>query len=86
MGTPEGLCTACSATQMCPEHEPVKQSNEQRYFDALKRITKYMSPERLRARSEREYGLSFEEALEMAYDNIQGEAEIVVRGKRRPKS
>lgn len=24
MGTPEGLCTACSATQYCAEHTPKK--------------------------------------------------------------
>ena len=62
------------------------QSNEQRYFDALKRITKYQSPERLAASAERQYGLSPHEAIEMAYDNIQGEAAAAIRGKRRPKA
>jgi hypothetical protein len=62
------------------------QSNEQRYFDALKRIAKaYDSPERIAATAEKKYGLDPSEALEMAYDNIQGEARAVLHGKRRPK-
>ena len=62
------------------------QSNEQRYFDALKRIAKaYDSPERIAATAERKYGLEPAEALEMAYDNIQGEARAAIHGRRRPK-
>jgi len=61
-------------------------SNEQRYFDALKRIaTAYDSPARIAARAEQRYGLTPVEALEMAYDNIQSEARAAVHGKRRPK-
>jgi hypothetical protein len=40
----------------------------------LKRIAAYDTPEQLRQESENEYGLSYEEALEMAYENIQLEA------------
>lgn len=63
-----------------------KQSNEQRYYDILKRIAKsYASPERLKRDSEKRYGCSGEEAIEMAYENIQWEAEAAIKGRRRPK-
>lgn len=59
-------------------------SNEQRYYDALKRITAYMSPTKLQRTSEKKYGLPFDEALEMAYENVLAEAALAIRGKRRP--
>lgn len=60
-------------------------SNEQRYFDALKRIAKdYDSPERIGATAEKKYGLRPAEAIEMAYQNIQHEASEAIRGRRRP--
>lgn len=60
-------------------------SNEQRYFDVLKRIAVgYHTTDQLRRQAERKYGLGYEEALEMAYENIQQEAKEAVRGKRRP--
>lgn len=63
-----------------------KPSNELIYFAALQKIAKaYQTPEQLRRNSEREYGLVYEEALEMAYDNIQTEAKNAIHGKRRPK-
>lgn len=65
-----------------------KPSNEQRYFDALKRIAAYTQPERMK-RDEmagRGYGLDPDEAVEMAYENVLEEAKRAVRGKRRPKS
>lgn len=66
--------------------ETARQSNEQRYYDALARIAKgYQSTSHLR-RDSREWGLDYGDALEMAYENIQGEAEAAIRGKRRPKS
>lgn len=58
--------------------------NEQRYFDALKRIAEYSSVAGLRRDAEPSYGLSFEETLEYAYENIKAEAERAVRGRRRP--
>ncbi len=60
-------------------------SNEQRYFDALKRIAAYMLPDKLRKIAEKEYGLPFEEALGYAYENVLGEAYRAIKGKRRPK-
>ncbi len=43
-------------------------------LNALKKIKAYQSPEKLRKDSSRDWGLDFEEAIEMAYENIQGEA------------
>jgi hypothetical protein len=59
-------------------------NREQRLFDALKRISQYEGPERLRRCSEQSYGLSYEESLEMAYDNVLMEAKNAIRGMRRP--
>lgn len=62
----------------------MKQSNEQRYFDALKRITQYQSPDRMRRSSDKDWGLDFEETLEYAYENVIEEARRAIKGKRRP--
>ena len=62
----------------------MKKNHAQLYFDALKRIGAYSSPQYLRDHSEEEYGLLFDEALEMAYDNVIEEARAAVKGKRRP--
>lgn len=60
--------------------------SEQAYYDALKRIAKsYQSTDWLQRNSERHYGLSYLEALEMAYENLQYEAAQAIKGKRRPK-
>lgn len=62
-------------------------SNEQRYYDALKRIAKgYQTPDQLRRGSEREWGLGYTEALEMTFENLQQEAALAIRNKRRPKT
>ena len=45
-------------------------SNEQLYYDTLKRIAKgYMTTEQLKRRAEKEYGVPYHEVLEMSYDN-----------------
>lgn len=60
-------------------------TNEQRYYDALKRIARdYQTSGRLR-RNAGQYGLSHFEELEAAYENIQNVAEIAIKGRRRPK-
>ena len=61
-------------------------SREQRLFDALRRISQYESPERLRRNADKDYGLSGEEAIEMAYDNVRAEAKRAIHGQRRPKN
>ena len=55
---------------------------EIKLFDALKRIAAYQSPDRLRRSSEKDWGLPYAEALEMAYDNIQSDAKRAVHGVR----
>lgn len=62
-----------------------KQSNEQRYYDCLKRIAKYMTPEQL-YRDAKNIGLEPGEYIEMVYENIQQEARNAVYNKRRPKA
>ena len=59
-------------------------SDAQRYYDVLKRIARgYRSAESILRRPEA--GLDARENLEYAYDNIQHEANVAIRGKRRPK-
>jgi len=61
-------------------------SNEQIYYDRLKRIAKgSQTTSQLRRSSERVFGLEYLEALEMAYENLQEAAASAIRGKRRPK-
>lgn len=44
-------------------------------LDACRQISKgYQTPTQLRKSSEAEYGLDYEESLEMAYENIQATA------------
>ena len=60
-------------------------SREQEYYDALKSIARgYQTAEQLRRRAG-QYGLSFEEEIEMVYENVQAVAKRAIRGKRRPK-
>ena len=61
------------------------QSNEQRYYDALRRIGHgYQTAEQL-VRRGGQYGLEAQEELEMAYENIQEIAKRAIYRKRRPK-
>jgi len=62
----------------------MKSNNEVQYFDALKEISRYQSVEHLRKYSERDWGLCFEEALEMAYENVVCRARDAIKRKRRP--
>ena len=60
--------------------------NEQRYFDALKRIASYTPPERMKRDNARGqgYGLDADEEIEMAYENVIEEAKRAIKGHRRP--
>jgi hypothetical protein len=60
-------------------------TREQKLYDALKRITRYDPPAKLRRRAERDYGLSAEEVIEMAYENVLAEAKAAIRGMKRPE-
>lgn len=55
---------------------------EIKLYDALKRIASYDSPEKLARRSEKEYGLAPEDAIEMAYDSVLQDAKNAVKGVR----
>jgi hypothetical protein len=58
---------------------------ERRLFDALKCITMYAPPEKLKKQSGKAYGLSGGEAVEMAYENVLAEAKAALKGLRRPE-
>ena len=58
---------------------------EARFRQALKRISIYSSPEWFERHSERQYGLSPEEGIRMAYENVIGEARAALRGYRPKK-
>jgi soluble cytochrome b562 len=50
--------------------------------NALIEITKYQTPDKLHRDSKKDWGVEFEEALEMAYENIQSTAKYAVKGVR----
>lgn len=59
--------------------------NQKRQFNLmrltlLKIARHYQTVEQLKIHSKREYGLDFEEALEMAYENLQNDAAHAVKG------
>jgi len=56
--------------------------NYNKMRNALIEITKYQTPDKLRRDSEKDWGVDFEEAIEMAYENIQGIAKYAVKGIR----
>lgn len=57
---------------------------EHRLYAALKRISGYETSGRLLQHGERAYGISGQECLEMAYDNIREEAKRAIKGVRAP--
>jgi len=60
-------------------------SRVRKMYDALKTITKYQTPARLRKDSERLYGLAGDEAMDIAYENIIEHARSAIHGMRKPK-
>lgn len=63
---------------------PRELAKMQRLYDALKRITKYATPDQLRREARGAYGLDSGEAIEMAYENVIEEAKRAVKGMKRP--
>ena len=59
-------------------------TKEQKYFDALKKISQYDSIKGL-YRASKIVGLDDQEHLEMAYENLIETAKDAVKGERRPK-
>ena len=60
-------------------------TREQRLYDALKRISSYQPPDKLRRSSQKQYGLEADEAIEYAYENVIWEAQRAIKGMRRPR-
>lgn len=59
---------------------------EIKMYAALRKISReYMSAQRLLKSSDVDWGVSGQEALEMAYENIQEEAKRAIKGVRLPK-
>lgn len=50
----------------------------------LKEISKYQSPQKLKRRAKKQYGLSGDEAIEMAYENVIELAKRAVAGIKKP--
>lgn len=66
---------------------------QQKQFNTMRailiRISKhYMTPEQIRRNSEKSFGLGYEEALEMSYENVKSEASSAVKGVKefKPKT
>ena len=57
----------------------------QKIYDTLKQISKFQTLKQLQRNSERQYGLEYEEVIEMAYENIIDGAKLALKGMRRPK-
>lgn len=55
----------------------------QRLYDALKSISRYDNPERVRTDAPK-MGLDEDEAVGMAYENVISEAKSAIRGMKRP--
>lgn len=55
-----------------------------RLYDALKCITLFDTPARMRKDSMKDSGLDFYEALEMAYENVLETAKAAIKGDESP--
>jgi hypothetical protein len=65
---------------------PKEMATWNRMRAALIRIYKgYQTPDQLRRNAERDFGCSFDETIEMSYENLQSEAKGAVRGVRQKK-
>ena len=71
---------------MTTENPKNRPTNERIYYLALTRIANfYASAEELHKIAEKSYGLSANEAIELAYENIRDEARLAIKGKLEPK-
>jgi hypothetical protein len=59
--------------------------NHNKMRNALIEISKYETVDKLRRDSEKEWGIDFDEALEMAYENMQNTAKYAVKNIRNIK-
>ncbi len=68
-----------------PRNLPKTERDYAQMFNALRRIIRYQSPAYMRRHSQGDWGLSYQESLEYAYENIQQEARGGLKSVRRPK-
>ena len=59
---------------------PKQKENYNKMVKTLRTITQFQSPEKMQQDSMKDWGLDYEECLEMAYDNIQAIAKENVKG------
>ncbi|MCK5611337.1 hypothetical protein KAR91_56225 [Candidatus Pacearchaeota archaeon] len=52
-------------------------------IEALRRISAYQSIETLQKNSKKDWGLEYEEALEMSYENMQSEAKTILKPNKK---
>ena len=65
---------------------PKQKQNYNKMLHTLKVIVNsYQTPEQIRRNSFKQWGCDYEEALEMSYENIQGEAKWASKGIREIK-
>ena len=55
-----------------------------RFWRALHTISKYMTLQKLKMKSERVYGLPPSEATEYAYENVLNTAKAAIKGTKKP--
>lgn len=65
-----------------PRSRRVSTPLELKLFDALVRISSYERPHRLHQRAPRDFEMSGDEAIEIAYENIIEEARSALKGVR----
>lgn len=69
------------------QNHVISEENVLRMYKALKQINKHYSPAKLRKQCGGNFGFSYEESLEMAYENVLMEAKHAIKGIRiKPKS
>lgn len=64
------------------QNEVLKDKNKE-LIEALNRISAYQSIETLQKDSEKDWGLEYEEALEMSYENMQNEANALLKTNKK---
>jgi hypothetical protein len=62
----------------------MSKNKELKFYEALKKITGYDSPEKLKKQAQRDYKFSYEELLEKAYKKTIETATRAINGEKRP--
>ena len=59
--------------------EQNKKNNISALRERIEKLNQYQTPEELHDHCQEEYGLDYEESLEMAYENMQTDASILLK-------